>query len=562
MPEYKGQERLCMGCMNPLPEGRKECGICGYPANGDNESLYLTVGTLLSDRYIVGKLIEHTGDAAVYIGFDRVLKSPITIREFLPDTLVERSQSSKLRIISGCENTFRDYHEKFKTHARALARMRGLSSIVSIYDIFEQNLTTYTVSEYYGGNTLETRLKQIGGRMRWEEARPLFMPLLTSLNSLHSAGIFHLGISPKNLILGNDGKLYLRGFSIADARRVNTDLRPRLISGYSAPEQYAFGQETGALSDIYGLAATIFRTLTGNPPPEGSRRAQDSNDLFVPTDVAKELPDYIAAALFNALQVNPENRPRSIEHFRDQLSTAPAVSRLREDEKPDMPEPEPEPTDDQSPQKKESRYKYAVLIVLSVFIFLLLLAGTVLLLIFPDLIGGGGETSSTTSSSAIQTTTSRATTEYVPQTEKFATPDLIGKSYYDIRNNKLGGKMKVEVEYKKYSSRPKGEILDQTPKPETPAEEGSTIKVIISAGSESITVPNVSGWHYEHAKLYLEALGFRVEIMRIVSDTFDIDIVESVQEAGQQLEEGSTVNLRVSETKLTTTTTEQDGWWW
>ena len=290
--------------------------------------------------------------------------------------------------------------------------------------------------------------------------------------------------------------------------------------------------ETGALSDITDCS-TIFRTLT---------EIRHLRDLAVhriqrficPNRRRKELPDYIAAALFNALQVNRKQTafyralPRS-------ASTAPAVSRLREDEKPDMPDPEPEPTDDQSPQKKESRYKYAVLIVLSVFIFLLLLAGTVLLLIFPDLIGGGGETSSTTSSSAIQTTTSRATTEYVPQTEKFATPDLIGKSYYDIRNNKLGGKMKVEVEYKKYSSRPKGEILDQTPKPETPAEEGSTIKVIISAGSESITVPNVSGWHYEHAKLYLEALGFRVEIMRIVSDTFDIDIVKAFRKRANSL---------------------------
>lgn len=31
----QAEERLCMGCMNPLPEGRAECGICGYPANGE-----------------------------------------------------------------------------------------------------------------------------------------------------------------------------------------------------------------------------------------------------------------------------------------------------------------------------------------------------------------------------------------------------------------------------------------------------------------------------------------------------------------------------------------------
>lgn len=561
MSEDKGRERLCMSCINPLPEGRDKCGICGYPANGDNEAMYLPVHTLLSQRYIVGKLTEHTGDAAVYIGFDKAAKSPIIIREFFPDTLSERSPDGELRIISGCENAFNEYQEKFRIHARALARMRELSSITAVYDIFEQNLTTYTVSEYPGGNTLEARLKQVGGRMRWDEARPLFMPLIASLHSLHSAGIFHLGISPKNLFMGNDGKLILKGFCITEARRVNTDLRPRLIAGYSSPEQYALGREVGAQSDVYGLASTIFCVLTGNPPPEGSHRAQDSNDLFVPSDVAKELPDYIAAALFNALQVNPEQRTRSVEQFRDQLSTAPAVSRLREDEK-ESPEDE-EPESELPPVKKNSRFKYAALIVLSVFIFLLLLAGMVLLWMFPNLFGGkdntSGNVSGATTEQAIITTTS---TQYVSEPEKFATPDLVGKSFYEVRKDTLIGKMKVEVEYKKYSNRPKGEILSQTPSPETPAEQGAAIKVVISAGPELITVPDVSGWDYRQATLYLEALGFRVQVMRIVSDTFDVDTVESIQEAGQKLAEGDTVNLRVSETKLTTATTEDYGYWW
>ena len=131
MSEYKDRGRLCMGCMNPLPEGRGECGICGYPANGKNEPLYLSAGTVLSERYLVGKLLEQTGDAAVYIGFDRVLKAPIIIREFLPDTLADRAPSGELHIISGCEKTFRDYYEKFRSHARALARMRELSTVVN-----------------------------------------------------------------------------------------------------------------------------------------------------------------------------------------------------------------------------------------------------------------------------------------------------------------------------------------------------------------------------------------------------------------------------------------------
>lgn len=556
-----------MGCMNPLPDGRTECGICGYRTNGQNPPPALPVRTLLSDRYLVGKLLEIGGDAAVYLGYDEVLKAPIYIREFLPDTLCERNSDGSLTVIAGCEGSYREYADKFRSHARTLARMRELSAIVSVYDIFEQHNTVYTISEYCEGNTLETRLALAGGRIRWDEARPLFMPLLSALISLHSAGLCHLGISPENLILGNDGKLRLTGFRLPEARRVSTEVRPQLIAGYSAPEQYAFGQETGPMTDVYGLAATIFRTLTGNPPPDGSRRAKDSNDLFVPNNVAAELPDYVAAALFNALQADPEKRTHTMEQLRDQLSTAPAVSAMREDDRRQTEAAasaasaaveEPEEDDAEETPKKSSRTKYAILIVAAVFILLLLLAGTVLLLLFPDAFGGNKDESSSSNDSSIATiyTTEPTTgTTLAVQKQQFPVQNVVGESYYDLKDDTLNGRMKLEVASLEYSSRPKGEILRQEPSAENMAAEGSAVKVVISAGPETITVPDVSGWNYQHAKLYLEALGFKVDEMRVVSDTVDIDLVESVSEVGKQLELGSTVTIRVSNTKKTTTTT-------
>ena len=55
----------CMGCMNPLPEGRGACGICGYPADGENPAPYLPMRTVLSDRQMVGRVREAGGDAAM-----------------------------------------------------------------------------------------------------------------------------------------------------------------------------------------------------------------------------------------------------------------------------------------------------------------------------------------------------------------------------------------------------------------------------------------------------------------------------------------------------------------
>ncbi len=542
----------CMGCMNPLPEGRTECGICGYPVGKQNPPMYLPTGTILSDRYLVGRLLDAGGDAARYIGFDQVSKAPILIREFFPDTLCTREENGELQILGGCENTFAEYLEKFRSHARGLARMRDLPALIPLYDIFEQNHTAYTVSEYGEGVSLETRLAQMGGRMRWEEARPLFMALMTSLNSLHAAGILHLGICPENILVGTDGKLHLSGFAIEEARHVSTDLKPQLFAGYSAPEQYGFNQDCTAAADVYGLAATIFRTLTGNPPPEGPSRSRTSSDLFVPSDVAETLPENVAAALFNALQVDVDKRTASIAAFRDQLSAAPAVSALLQDERR-APEPEEEEPAPEEPKKKNKSTKYAVLIVVAVFVVLVLIAGGVLLALYPTLFGSEPVSSDNSIPFAEFISSAPVYSDASQLERQFAVEDLIDKNYYEIKDNTFNGDMKVELQFMMFSDKARGTILDQEPKPQASAAAGTTIKVVISAGSDKVAVPDVAGWHQDQAKQLLEALGFQVEVDMInVSDYERGYVQETDPSAGTERTYGDTITLRVSNVEPTT----------
>ena len=556
----------CMGCMNPLPEGRGACGICGYPADGENPAPYLPMRTVLSDRYMVGRVLEAGGDAVMYLGFDQVQKTPITIREFFPNTLCERGDNMEVRIIPGCENTFQDYHADFRNHARALARMRDLPALVLLYDIFEQNNTSYTVSEYSEGITLETRLQQAGGHLRWEEVRPLFMPLMGTLISLHAAGLFHLGICPGQLIIGTDGRLRLTGFAIAKARMVNTDLKPQLMAGYAAPEQYGFDAECGAAADVYGLAATIFRTLTGNPPPVASNRARTSDDLFVPGNVARDMPDHVAAALFNALQVPVDKRTPSMAALRDQLAAAPAVTELINEDrlaakKPPEPavllEDEEEPDEEERPVSRKGRnVKVAILVVAGVFVVLLLLAFAVLFLLFPDIFGMGGKESSlppsTISTISLPGTTSSGESSSRPLENMYAVADIRGQNYYDLKGKSLNGDMKLVVQYKQYSDQPQGTILSQDPAPESMAVYGSEIKLIISAGPEEMAIPDLAGWKMEHAKAYLELMGFKVEVMMVQVSDYPKGYVQDTSPAvGEKRAEGDTVILRVSDVETT-----------
>jgi flagellar basal body-associated protein FliL len=543
-------EKFCMGCMNPLPDGRDVCGICGYPADGENPPLYLPVESLLSDRYLVGRVLESDGDAAVYIGYDQVLKSPILIREFLPDTLCTRGENGEIAVISGCEGTYQIYMDRFRTHARALARLRELPSLIPLYDIFDQNGTVYSIGEYCAGVSLETRLSSVGGRLSWEEARPLFMTLMSTLISMHSAGICHYGLCPSHLIIAADGRLHMRGFSMVEARSVGTDLKPRLIGGYSAPEQYSGEGEIGAWTDVYGLAATIFRTLTGNPPPDAPARVRDGGDLLVPADVAEKLPDHVAVALFNALQVNPANRTRSMKDFRDKLAEAPAISAMRDtgaEVKDPAPAKEKEAEKKTKPGKKKSnRGKYALLIVLCSFVMLLLIAGVVIFTLFPDAIGLGG-TSSTDSSDLSAPTLTTIPTLQVPAAPQYAVDDLINQNYFEIRDTTLSGNMKIKLQYQIFSDKRRGTILEQTPSPEQSADEGSTVLVVISAGPETVTVPDLREWKEEQAKLYLEALGLNVNITKLKTSDVKRGLVQDTSpKAGTELKVGDTISLRVS----------------
>lgn len=558
MSDYQNPGRLCMGCMRPLPEGRSECGFCGYPADGRNGPAFLPTDSLLSGRYLAGRLLDQTGADAVYMGYDTVLKSPIQIREFFPGTLCERAPDGSLRVMAGCEGPFREYYEKFRAHARALARLRELGSLLPVYDIFEENGTAYTVAESVEGVTLESRLKALGGRMRWEDARPLFMPLLSTLVSMHSAGMFHLGICPENLLIAPDGKLYLLGFCLADARRAGTDLQPSLPAGYAAPEQYGAGQDTGAWSDVYALAATIFRTLTGSPPPEASRRRSDSNDLFVPTEVAAALPDYVAAALFNALQVSAAQRTASAADFRDQLSTAPAVSRMIED---DAAAREAE-TSAAGPVGPSHRGRNIALLITGIFVALLLLGVLFVYLLFPEFFGRNGDVSepaSAVSEIVEETTAAPATT--APQGNLVEVPKLTGQNYYDIQGDDQPGGLVVKVGSLQYSGKERGVILSQDPAPGSALPEKGTITIVISAGSDTLTVPDVAGWSADNAEAYLKALGLRVERLPIASETTDYGYVESIEEAGKQVKLGEKVTLRVSETHLTTAQDDEGNDW-
>lgn len=536
--------KLCMGCMNPLPEGTTTCSVCGFTLGEDkNPEHCLPVATSLQGHYIVGRMTGESSDHLLYLAYDRQLREPCFIQEFFPAAIGRRDTIGGVQPLAGSERIYEEYADRFRRMMRTLARMRDLPAVVPVYDIFEENGTVYAVSDYCQGMTLTRKIKLSGGRIAWPEARTMFMPLLSALTSLNDAEILHLAICPDNILIGSDGKARLRSFSIPAVHQAGTDLPPDLKAGYAAPEQYVVDGEVDASADVYGMAATIFRTVTGNELPVGDRRAKNSNDLFMPAEVAEELTQPVCVALFNALQVPVEKRTPTIAQLREQLALTPKVSALVDEAEEDIQR-------DADSAPKNSKKKVIALIAGLVAGLALIAAVGVMMV---TSMGGGNEQpeeSTTTTPPTLATTT---TTERNPN--KVVVDNVIDLNYYDLRDKKLGGDMTLVLDHMEFSEKPAGTILSQEPAAKEKVEKGTEIKVVISMGqkSEKVKVPDVSGWKQDHAEKYLRALGFRVTVLKIQVSEYERGVVDGTDpKEGTEKRMGDTITLRVSDVEPTT----------
>lgn len=553
MPDF---ERRCFGCMNLLPDEAQVCPSCGYPVDGTNPSEYLTAGTLLGERYIVGRVLSFSGTTACYLAYDTVSECPVFLRELMPISLCHRGENGALTPKDTTADDVAALKEEFDEQGRTLAKLRDLSILLPIYDLFKQNGTSYTVSEYIEPHTLSEYLAQNGGRLTWNDTRKLFLPFLSSLISCHAAGLKHLAICPQNLFVDETGRLRLMGFDLETVRREGTLVEPQLADGYAAPEQYTLSKPVGPAADVYAVAATLFRVLTGNPPPSGSQRAEDGADLFMSAEVANTLPEHVTETLADALNPNASARIASLSELRDQLSTGRVVSALAQ-EAEEM--NTPHNYDDQLAAKSSGK-KYGILIAVILVLLVLVIGGIVLLKLASSKPSAKHEVTSQVNASATATQTAAATQNTKPMS---AAPDVCKEDYYALPiegGNRVFNNHTVKVIGYQYSTEVEpGCIVAQSPAAGEEMETDAALEVYLSAGKAQTTVPDVTGWKAEHAKVYLEALGFRVETSEGVDTSVDVGCVFGTwPEKGTEPLNGNKVTLRVNNTPQTTEPDEEE----
>lgn len=276
-------ECLCPGCMAVLDEPDLACPLCGFDKSTYSSSpRSLRPFTILSNKYMVGKVIGEGGFGITYIGFDLDIELPVAIKEYFPAELATRDtlQGNTVNIFSGeARDLYRDGLEKYLREARNLTMFSDLPGIVTVKDFFYENETAYIIMEFINGITLKQHLTKVGGRMKQNEVIKMMKPVLESMNRIHEVGIIHRDISPDNIMITRNNQIKLTDFGAARVfdTEDNKSITVVLKRGYAPEEQYRAKGNQGPWTDVYALCATIYKMITGVTPQEALERIIEDN---------------------------------------------------------------------------------------------------------------------------------------------------------------------------------------------------------------------------------------------------------------------------------------------
>ena len=282
----------------------------------------LRKGTRLIGRYTIEGVLGQGGFGITYLGIDELHEKKVAIKEFFPQGIVTRNieyQDTVTVTFVGEKDNYEKGKERFLKEARTMAKFSKDEGIVKALDFFEINNTAYIVMEYLEGITLKQYLRE-NQRIAPEDLIELLVPLIESLDEIHSKGMIHRDISPDNIMVLPDGRIKLMDFGAA---RDYTEFGEKSLSivlkpGYAPPEQYQTHGIQGPWTDIYALCATMYKCITGENPPDAIERVMDDHLKKISAFGIPVLPQ-IEEAIIKGMSVAANDRYQNVGDFCEDL---------------------------------------------------------------------------------------------------------------------------------------------------------------------------------------------------------------------------------------------------
>src|SRR5690242_17259697 len=265
------------------------------------------------ENYRVMRLLAAGGFSFVYLAHDEN-ESPVAIKEYLPSTLVLRTNGAPHpKIGDGDAGAFRAGLRCFFEEGRSLAHLSH-PNVVRVLNFFRANDTVYLVMRYERGRTLQAHIQTLRTPPDEVWVRATFAQLLNGLREVHTNKLLHLDIKPANVYLREDGSPLLIDFGAArqTLSAEGMKLPPTYTPGYASPEHHVGRENLGPWSDIYSVGATVYACFAASAPQPADQRLKQ--DRLVPA--RKQWAGRYSAALLDivdwCLRLDHLERPQSV----------------------------------------------------------------------------------------------------------------------------------------------------------------------------------------------------------------------------------------------------------
>lgn len=322
-------QHLCYNCFSQRENPEGPCPYCGFDLaeNTKKFPVALRAGTVLNNRYIVGRVLGQGGFGITYLAYDTQLQTKVAVKEYMPNDIATRIEGATVSVAMDTKKDDFTYGaERFQEEARTLAKFIGHPNIAGVSSYFDANDTSYFVMDYIEGISFKSYIGNAGGRVSVDEALNIMIPVLRALTAVHQEGFIHRDVTPDNIYISKDGNVKLLDFgsarySIGDKSK---SLDVILKVGYAPKEQYIRRGRQGPYTDVYSCAACLYAALTGVLPPESLERL-DQDELVPVSQAGIEIPEWLDRAILKGLAVQPEDRFQSAAEFLDAIENQIAV---------------------------------------------------------------------------------------------------------------------------------------------------------------------------------------------------------------------------------------------